>query len=352
MEKIICASCGATMTPNNTQPFLTCEYCDTTVPNAYYSESAAAAAIPAQVTLNESCVKTLLEMGRDEKLASVDENCFGEPLLIADVIRAELEIPQEEQAYLLYDRFSLLGSFKEGFALTDTGMYYKYDGETGRRSWEAFITAPISGVGQSGLFQDGALQVGTGLTFGVANDDDSRIARFVVDLHNRLYLRQTGSNAPASWRFRSAEVSRTIPGASVSRPSTAQTLIGAAASLLLGSSLTGARHPQLHTRPANPLVIGRKPVAPQKPAPRPATVRPTGAKPLRKPHHQTAAPAAHRPLGQATMNRPEPNRPAANRPIGRTMDRPAANRPAGRTMDRPSPNRSAGPNRPGGRGRR
>jgi len=43
MEKLICSSCGATLTPNNTQPFLTCEYCETTVPNAHYEQGAGSA---------------------------------------------------------------------------------------------------------------------------------------------------------------------------------------------------------------------------------------------------------------------------------------------------------------------
>ena len=36
MEKLICPACGAPITPDNTQPFLTCEYCDTSMENKYY----------------------------------------------------------------------------------------------------------------------------------------------------------------------------------------------------------------------------------------------------------------------------------------------------------------------------
>ena len=100
MEKIICASCGATMTPNSTQPFLTCEYCDTTVPNAYYNESAAKAA--AEPTLADICLQTLRDMGADAKLSQQDANAFGNPLYIAETSRAALNIPDSENVYLLY----------------------------------------------------------------------------------------------------------------------------------------------------------------------------------------------------------------------------------------------------------
>lgn len=38
MEKLICSACGAPLAPNTSEPFLTCEYCDTTVENKYYVE--------------------------------------------------------------------------------------------------------------------------------------------------------------------------------------------------------------------------------------------------------------------------------------------------------------------------
>ena len=40
MEKLVCTSCGATITPNTTEPFLTCEYCDSSITNAFYVEPA------------------------------------------------------------------------------------------------------------------------------------------------------------------------------------------------------------------------------------------------------------------------------------------------------------------------
>ena len=47
MEKLICPACGAPLTPDSAQPFLNCEYCDTSVENKYYVAPPASAAQPA-----------------------------------------------------------------------------------------------------------------------------------------------------------------------------------------------------------------------------------------------------------------------------------------------------------------
>jgi len=60
MEKLICTACGAPLTPDTASPFLTCEYCDTSTPNPYYSEEAAEKAV--QPSLEERCIGKLLEM--------------------------------------------------------------------------------------------------------------------------------------------------------------------------------------------------------------------------------------------------------------------------------------------------
>ncbi len=334
MEKIICSSCGAPLTPNSTQPFLTCEYCDTTVPNAYYDEaSAKAAAVP---SLDEMCVAELIEMGRSEKLAETDETCFGTPLFISDTARAALNIPQSETVYLLYDRFSILGNLKEGFALTNSGLHYLHDADAGRRSWETFVTGAVSCVEPAGLFQDGTLTLGASLTFTVAGDADARLARFVVDFHNHVYQKHTGHAAPASWTVRSAESVQRTQASQTSSPSLGQALLGTAATLLTGGSLlsrvgtnASARHPQMHTRPAAPRVIHHS--HPVKPA-HPSVVRPATAKPLRKPHMQ---PGMNRPDSRANEHGMGPHSRGG-------MGRPGGHGPGGRS--------SMGG--PGGRGRR
>ena len=77
MEKLICPACGAPLTPDSTQPFLTCEYCDTAVENKYYVAppvvEAAEKPEPIAETLTEepeeetapgrSLLKTLLGVG-------------------------------------------------------------------------------------------------------------------------------------------------------------------------------------------------------------------------------------------------------------------------------------------------
>lgn len=197
MEKMICSSCGATMTPNNTQPFLTCEYCDTTVTNPHYVQGETAAA-PA-VDLQELCIRLLTEMGKNENLADVADGCFGTPIREAGMARAAMEIPDREQVYLVIDRSSILWSVEEGLALADGGVYYKHDGETGKRSWESFITGAISFAAGSSKAQPGELRIGTGLAFSITTEEDARLACFLVDYHNQVYRQHTGDAAPAAW---------------------------------------------------------------------------------------------------------------------------------------------------------
>lgn len=197
MEKMICPGCGAPITPNNTQAFLVCEYCGTSASNPHYDETAAKEA--AKPSLDESCVQTLIEMGRNENLSSLDSDCFGTPLHGADSIRMALTIPDAEQVYFVYAHSILLLGFSEGFALTDGGLYYKCDGGSGSKTWEAFVTGAIACEDRGGRKQDGTLSIGTGLSIGVTSDKDSRLACFLVDFHNRMYQQHTGETAPAAW---------------------------------------------------------------------------------------------------------------------------------------------------------
>lgn len=196
MEKMICSSCGATMTPNNTQPFLTCDYCDTTVTNPHYVQGEASAAV---VDLQAMCIKTLVEMGKGESLADVADGCFGDPIRDAGAARSAMEIPDREKVYLVMDRSSIFWSVEEGLALADGGLYYKHDGEVGKRSWESFITGAISFEAGSSKAQPGTLHIGTSLAFSVTTEEDARIARFLIDYHNQVYRQYTGDAAPAAW---------------------------------------------------------------------------------------------------------------------------------------------------------
>lgn len=323
MEKIICPSCCAPLTLNNTQPFFTCEYCGTTTPNTWYDKAAVNTSEP---TLDEKCVALLRQMGLDEQLAAMDAHCFGTPLELADDVRAALMVPQQENVYLLYERYSLLGGLTEGFVLADTGMYYLTGGKTGRRSWESFVTGAISGTEDPGILANGTLSIGDGLTFAVASSDDARIARFVIDLHNRLYTAHTGQNAPASWRFATEE--EACDANRTSTPSVAKTVLGAAATLLAGGSiLSGARsantilHPQRHTRPVIQPVVPAQPArrAPVRPG---MNLRPGAARPGMV--VQPAMPARPPMTARPALNRPRPNgRPGMS-------DRPGGRGPGGR----------------------
>lgn len=239
VEKMICSSCGATLIPNTIQPALVCEYCDTAVANPYYVESDAIAA--AQPTLPEMCVQTLVEMGRAENLADVDENCFGEPIQNADTARAAMKIPDGEKLYFLYDHQSLLGMvlgmLTEGIALTDNGLYYLCDGKAGSRSWEAFITGAISCVDRASWQDEGRLSIGTSLSVAVSSDTDSRLARFLIDFHNRVYHKHTGQTAPDSWSVTAGQAQQEqVLAQTVQTGTLAGTVLTAARSLLQRSA--------------------------------------------------------------------------------------------------------------------
>lgn len=199
MEKLICSSCGATLTPNSNQPFIVCEYCDTTVPNAYYVQGETAAAA---VNLPQLAIETLVAMGQEEGL---DGDCFGTPVREANEARCAMEIPGTEKVYLVLVRSSILWSVEDGLALTDSGMYYRHEGENGKRSWESFITGAIAFAHGDSKKNPGTLSVGSGLEFAVNTEENAKLARFLVNFHNRVYQKYTGSATPADWRVTAAD---------------------------------------------------------------------------------------------------------------------------------------------------
>lgn len=210
MEKMICSSCGATMTPNTTQPFLTCEYCDTTVDNPHYVQGEAGE-VPA-ASLPQMCIEALIEMGEGENLASVADNCFGNPIRDAGTARSAMGIPDREKVYLVMDHSSILWSVEEGLALADGGLYYKHDGEEGSRSWENFITGAISFEEGSSKAQPGKLNIGASLQFSITTEEDARLARFLIGFHNHVYRQYTGETAPAAWTVEESTVAEEESG--------------------------------------------------------------------------------------------------------------------------------------------
>ncbi len=244
MEKMICSCCSAAIVPNVTQTFLTCEYCDTSIPNPYYNEAAAAEA--SKPTLQESCIAALLEMGKNQNLSKLDPDCFGDPINGIDTARAGLSIPDAQKVYFLYAHTILLLAFSDGLALTDGGLYYKCDSGEGSLSWEAFITGAISCVDPADG-QDGMLRIGSTVEIAVKSDKDSRLARFLVDFHNHVYQLHTGESAPAAWAV-------TEPSASFAEeadsPSLLGTVLPAVGALLGGSAIRrqtiARRAPAMH----------------------------------------------------------------------------------------------------------
>lgn len=316
MEKLICSCCGAAIVPNIASAFLTCEYCDISIPNPRYDESAAAAA--AKPSLEETCITTLLEMGQDQNLAKLDPDCFGTPINGVDSARAGLSIPDGQQVYLLYQHTLLFLAFSDGLALTDGGVYYKCDAGEGSLSWGAFVTAAISCADRSGD-QDGTLKIGSAIELPVKNDKDSRLARFLVDFHNHVYHLHTGETAPAAW----AVTEGVSTAEEADSPSLLGTVLPAVGALLTGSALRRQtnlrRTPMMHptSRPTVPQ-DRRGHVQP----PRPLHSQPRRTNPLR-PGGMMGRPGTGRPQGPGRpggmggaggMGRPgNPGRPGKGR---------------------------------------
>ena len=360
MEKIICASCGATLTPNTTQAFLTCEYCDTTVPNAYYNESDAKAA--AEPTLEEICVKALLEMGENEKLADADESCFGNPVPSSRSAREAMGIPEEDKVYLLLDHLTILGSIKEGFALTDSGLYYKHDGDEGSRSWEAFITGAISCRDRTSWQQEGTLSIGSTLSFSITTDAESRLARFLVDFHNHVYHQITGKTAPESWAVTdssdvAAAADTTLLGDDQDGGSIVDTVASAARSLLggsllggslLGGAALGSSVLKRGNTPSRPTIM--QPI--RKPAPsKYHTPKAAAARAAKQQQRTDRSGGMARPTdGLDNLGRPGARDVRSSKP--RPNDRGAMANPGARDVrsSMPRPNDRGGMGGPGGRG--
>ena len=310
MEKMICSCCCAPIAPTVAHAFLTCEYCGTSMPNPFYDEAAAAEA--AKPSLEETCLRTLKEMGAAQNLAKLDPDCFGDPINGIDTARMGLSISDAHQVYLLYAHTFLFIAFSDGLALTDGGLYYKCDGGDGLLSWEAFITGPISCVDHSDA-QDGTLKIGSTIELAVKSDKDSRLARFLVDFHNHVYQLHTGETAPAAWCVTEPAVS-----AAEEKNSSLLGTVLPAVGTLLGASAAAKKK----------TVIQRTPV--MHPTSHP-TVRQD-----RRNHVEPPRPLQPQPHNRHSMN--APGRPSA--PGG--QNRPGPNRPGGHH----------GPGGPGGRGRR
>lgn len=355
MNKMLCPGCCAPLSPNTIQAFLTCEYCGTAVPNAYYEESDAKAA--AEPTLAEICVKTLIEMGEREKLAELNESCFGNPLPSADSVRTALDIPDEAKVYLVMDHVNILGSIKEAYALTDSGLYYKCGDDEGSRSWDAFITSAISCIDRGSWREDGTLSIGTALTFSIDSDEDSRLARFLIDFHNHVYRLHTGEAAPAEWAIteyqaeeeeqNDASILDAGLGSALGTAGLAGTVLSAARTLLTGSS---SSQRTVRSTAHRPIVV------PPSPRPAPSKYHMTKQE-LHRPT-QKAAPSlsrpAQRPGGMQTSRPQHMDRPGGIHGGRGGMGGPGGN-PGGRgSMGGPggNPGGRGGMGGPGGRGRR
>ena len=348
METMICNCCGAKLVPTTLTPFLTCEYCDTSIPNPHYDAAAATAVAEAaeKPVLQDVCLSALREMGTAQNLIALDRSCFGDPLNGIDAARAGLAIPDDQQVYFLYEHTFLFIAFSDGLALTDGGLYYSCDNGKGSLSWEAFVTAPISCVDHADD-ADGTLKIGSSVELAVKDEKDSRLARFLVDFHNHVYQQHTGETAPATWA-----VTEPVTAASAAVQEEGGSLLGSmlpGIGAVLGSAILGGNTPRRTT--ARTSSILHTPTV--HPVNRP-TVRQdrhehmTPPRPLNVPtHHRPARHAEQSDTTRQTNARPgNNNRPAFGQPGRVDVKRKPAfpDRPGGAAAQR----KPASPARPGG----
>lgn len=350
METMTCACCSAKLVPTTLTPFLTCEYCDTSIPNPHYDEAAAAAATAeaAKPDAAALALASLKEMGAAQNLAGLDRSCFGDPINAIDAARAGLSIPDDEQVYFLYEHTFLFVAFSDGLALTDGGVYYSCDSGKGSLSWEAFVTGSISCVDEADDV-DGTLKIGSGVELAVKDEKDSRLARFLVDFHNHVYHQYTGETAPASWA-----VTEPAASAAVSTQAEGGSLLGSVLpgiGALVGSAILGTGTTR-RTPTARTSSILRTPTV--HPTSRPTVQRDrrehvTPPRPLNVPNHQRPTGRPGGIGGFGGQRSPGGNRPMTSRP---TTSRPGGvSRPAGSQPDRMSGQRKPGSgSRPGGMG--
>lgn len=326
MEKLLCASCGATLNPDVNEPFITCEYCDTAVANPHYNGKAA----PAAVSVDEQCIAALTEMGETAKLP---DGVFGAPLDGAYAAREALAIPATERVYFAYMHSTIWRTFSEGFALCDTGAYLSDGGDVIKRTWEAFATTELSGTPCGGWGDEGSLTV-CGCAFPVNSKDDNEAATFLTDFHHRVYRLITGKAAPADWIFAEKAVETTIP--SLGKTLTSATLVSTAHNmaqdLLARATRPTVQHPAARQGARRPALTQRPP-AHRRPAPQPNLLdRLTGSP--SEPSRARTAPARRAPEpprgrdmgpgrspGQSTPGRPmhqmRPGHPAGSPKHGR-----------------------------------
>lgn len=329
METMICSCCSARLVPTTLTPFLTCEYCDSSIPNPHYDADAAAAAEAAATKPNAASIglAVLKEMGAAQNLADLDRNCFGDPINAIDSARAGLAIPDDQQVYFLYEHTFLFVAFSDGLALTDGGLYYCCDSGRGSLSWEAFLTGAISCIDHTEM-QDGTLKIGSGVELPVKDEKDSRLARFLVDFHNRAYHQYTGGIAPASWAVTEPA---SAPAQAEERSSSLLGSVLPGIGALVGSTLLGSSSNTQRTNHTRTIL--RKP-----------TVHSTSHPTIRRDRREHVEPP--RPLHVPAPHQ-RPSRPGSTGSFG-SVRRPASPvRPTGRPDSMAGLRKATAPSRPG-----
>ena len=96
--------------------------------------------------------------------------------------RERLNIPPDEKIWLLYDD-TLLGTNREGFAICESGVYWRNAWTTSSKraylSWRDFASRSIS-------LKSMEIKLGRGDNIGVAGAGEQKVMKAILDLFNAL----------------------------------------------------------------------------------------------------------------------------------------------------------------------
>lgn len=188
MESLKCPSCGAHLDVDETEKFLTCEYCDSKFPNQYYDPDAYYEKEDEEMTdedIADICTDYVVELGFEMEAENFSSSVFGNPLDGGEKYSKALKNfkiqRDEEDVYFVYDS-TVFGGGERGFAFCTTGIYYVDDkeifGGTARfMTWHEFLDNDVT-------FEDGNLFFGENAEF-IVGDSGDDIVDYLMEIHSK-----------------------------------------------------------------------------------------------------------------------------------------------------------------------
>ncbi len=161
-----CPNCGAVLNETPSHGYIVCPYCDSRLKVAGVDKEQEVDTQPDQEVFNsiedlvKSCCLSLQPIADEDDcdLLFVDEDVSNQRVYPKAV--KNLGIPKNETCYLVYDN-TVMSSCKVGYAVTTGGIYYNYNGKTGRghMDWPSFVSNKMTRYRKddcSLYFSDGA----------------------------------------------------------------------------------------------------------------------------------------------------------------------------------------------------